>query len=84
MNDLMLVGTENGTIKQYKSNYIDYEDVIISHYEGEVQGLCMINEAGSFKFVTAGDDNAIMLYDILERKVIGRGRISILNTFEGM
>ena len=42
-----------------------------SHHDGEVWGLCTIEGQG--KFITSGDDNKIMMYDIPSKKCIMRG-----------
>jgi hypothetical protein len=44
----------------------------------------MIDEEKTFKFITSGDDNSIILYDIIQKKVVGRGRIAIIDSIEGM
>jgi len=46
-----------------------------SHFDGEVWGLCVVSEKGYF--LTAGDDNKILLYDVHERKCISKGTVQV-------
>ena len=64
MNGKLLIGLQNGTIREYDTALKTGEDVIRSHYDGEVWGLCMIDEENTNKFLTSGDDNMILLHDI--------------------
>lgn len=42
-----------------------------SHHDGEVWGLTVLDEDN--KYITSGDDNKIMMFDMLTRKCIQRG-----------
>eukprot|EP00351_Strombidinopsis_sp_SopsisLIS2011_P004946 CAMPEP_0116872984 /NCGR_PEP_ID=MMETSP0463-20121206/3933_1 /TAXON_ID=181622 /ORGANISM="Strombidinopsis sp, Strain SopsisLIS2011" /LENGTH=52 /DNA_ID=CAMNT_0004514149 /DNA_START=1643 /DNA_END=1801 /DNA_ORIENTATION=- len=46
-----------------------------SHDQGEVWGMCIIDEEDTNMFITSGDDNKLLLYDINEKKVIGKGTV---------
>ena len=73
------MGQSNGSIVEIKDalskTEAKSEAVIMSHSDGECWGLCVINEEGVDMFITAGDDNTLYLYDISERKVVGKGKI---------
>lgn len=43
----------------------------MSHDEGETWGLEVIKEEGTYRFITSGDDNKLLLHDAKLRKVIG-------------
>ena len=52
---------------------IDEEILIKSHSDGETWGLTMIKEDDVYLYLTAGDDNKLLLHDINAKKVIGEG-----------
>lgn len=58
----------NGTMVEYDITKNAKEVIMHSHHDGEVWGLCVIEEEG--KFVTSGDDNKILLFDIATRKCL--------------
>jgi WD40 repeat protein len=64
MNGKILVGMSNGTIRQFNYANLQGEDLIRSHSSGEVWGLTMIDEENSKLYITSGDDNMLLLYDI--------------------
>lgn len=72
----ILVGTSYGTIQEINEKTKASEDLIRSHSDGEVWGLCMIDEVGTSRYLTSGDDNNLLLYDITLRKVVGKGTVS--------
>lgn len=78
-NDQLCVGMSNGTILEIKDalskTESNSEAVIMSHFDGEAWGLCVINEEGVDMFITSGDDNMLYLYDVSERKVVGKGKV---------
>lgn len=41
----------------------------------------MVKEYGTARYITSGDDNTLMLYDINERKVIGQGKVQPKTSF---
>lgn len=45
--------------------------IVQSHSEGEVSGLCTIEDKG--KFVTAGDDGKILMFDTSTKKCTMKG-----------
>jgi len=49
-----------------------------SHHEGEVWGLATMEGKG--KFITSGDDNKIMIWDIMQRKCTVINRIAATQT----
>lgn len=44
------------------SKVIEKDVIIHSHHDGEVWGLCTIEGQG--KFITSGDDNKILMFDV--------------------
>jgi hypothetical protein len=50
------------------------EDIMYSHCEGEAWALDVIDfEDGRMRLVTSADDNRILAYDPIERKVLCEG-----------
>lgn len=43
-----------------------------SHHDGEVWGLCVITDN---IFVTSGDDNKLLMFDMATRKCIQKGQV---------
>ena len=72
----VLVGTAFGTIQEIVLSTKASEDLILSHYDGEVWGLAIIDEENTFHYLTSGDDNSLLLYDIQTRRVEGRGYVN--------
>lgn len=52
--------------------------LIEGHFDGEVWGCTMILDEGCEMYITSGDDNTLLLYDIKMRKVVGRGTVDII------
>ena len=73
MNGSLLTGLSNGTIFEVNKTMPEGRDLIQSHFDGETWGLAIVKEEGTYRYITSGDDNSLMLYDINMRKVIGRG-----------
>ena len=48
---------------------------IESHFDGEAWGIAMIQDEGNNMYVTCGDDNTLLLYDIKQKRVVGRGKV---------
>eukprot|EP00352_Strombidinopsis_acuminata_P002448 CAMPEP_0176398072 /NCGR_PEP_ID=MMETSP0126-20121128/45639_1 /TAXON_ID=141414 ORGANISM="Strombidinopsis acuminatum, Strain SPMC142" /NCGR_SAMPLE_ID=MMETSP0126 /ASSEMBLY_ACC=CAM_ASM_000229 /LENGTH=101 /DNA_ID=CAMNT_0017772777 /DNA_START=301 /DNA_END=606 /DNA_ORIENTATION=- len=73
----MLVGTNTGSILEIvkTADGFDTTDLMESHDMGEVWGMCLIDEEDSNLYLTSGDDNKLLLYDIELKKVIGRGTV---------
>jgi hypothetical protein len=51
--------------------------LIEGHFDGEVWGCTMILDEGCEMYITSGDDNTLLLYDLKMRKVVGRGTVDI-------
>jgi hypothetical protein len=49
--------------------------LIEGHYDGETWGCCSIVDEGCEMYVTSGDDNVLLLYDLNKKKVVGRGKV---------
>lgn len=69
------MGLKNGLVQEFdvKAN-LAATTLVQSHWDGETWGLCMIE--GSKRFITSGDDDLLLIYDIELRKVIGSGKVS--------
>ena len=48
---------------------------IESHFDGEAWGIAIIQDEGNNMYVTCGDDNTLLLYDIKQKRVVGRGKV---------
>jgi len=72
----ILIGLNNGTIREHLLTSNLGQDLIQSHHDGEVWGLSVVDEVETYKFITSGDDDKLLLYDIKLRKVIGQGKVS--------
>ena len=51
--------------------------LIEGHFDGEVWGCTMILDEGCEMYITSGDDNTLLLYDLRKRQVVGRGTVDI-------
>jgi WD40 repeat protein len=71
----LLVGLKNGSIIEFDIQKNAKEVIMHSHHDGEVWGMCVIPNQN--KFITSGDDNKLLLYDITDRKCIGRGNVIV-------
>lgn len=71
----LLVGLRNGSILEFDITNNAKESVMGSHHDGEAWGLCILEGTG--KFVTSGDDNKILMYDLRSKKVIQRGEVEV-------
>lgn len=71
----LLVGLKNGNITEYDIRKNGKEVIMRSHCDGEVWGLCVIPNQN--KFVTSGDDNKLLLYDVPTRKLIATGQVIV-------
>jgi WD40 repeat protein len=70
----VLIGLSNGSIVEYDVSQKMQEVIMHSHHEGEVWGLTLIEGKGYY--ITSGDDNKLLMYDILSKKVVQFGIIS--------
>ena len=75
MGNKVLIGLNNGTIREQQIVGATGQNLIQSHNDGEVWGLSMIDEAGTYRYITSGDDDQLLLYDIQLKKVIGLGTV---------
>lgn len=67
-NHKCLVGMKNGCIKEYDLQQKLSENCLIqSHWDGETWGLTILADN---KYVTSGDDDTLLVYDIEKKKVI--------------
>lgn len=71
----LLVGLRNGSIFEYDINNNAKECIMHSHSDGEAWGLTVIE--GESKYITSGDDNKLLMYDLLTRKVIQKGTVVV-------
>jgi WD40 repeat protein len=69
----LLVGLRNGHIVECDINKNAKETIMHSHHDGEVWGLCLIEEQN--KFVTSCDDNKLLMYDMVTHKCVQRGQV---------
>ena len=67
----LLVGMRNGLIAEYDIEKNAKEIIMHSHHDGEVWGLETLENEG--KFITSGDDNKLLMFDIASRKCILKG-----------
>ena len=51
--------------------------LIEGHFDGETWGCCAIVDEGCEMFVSSGDDNTILLYDLAKKRVVGRGTVEV-------
>jgi len=80
LNGQLLAGLKNGSIVEMKDcmqQTATKENLIECHWDGETWGLTVVEEDGSNMFLTAGDDNRLFLFDMISRKVIGRGLVNL-------
>jgi len=66
---------KNGNITEFDLKNDKKEVIMHSHHDGEVWGLCVIAQKN--RFITSGDDNKLLLYDIEQKKCIGRGLVKV-------
>lgn len=59
----LLVGMKNGSIAEYDVAKDAKEVIMHSHHDGEVWGLCVLEDQQ--KFVTSADDNKILMFDVI-------------------
>ena len=64
----LLVGMRNGNIVECDIAKEVKETIMHSHHDGEVWGLTVLDEDN--KYITSGDDNKILMFDMLTRKCI--------------
>jgi len=65
----------NGNIVEYDLKKNAKEVIMHSHHDGEVWGLCTLEDQGVF--ITSGDDNKIYMYDMAKRKCIQQGLVCL-------
>ncbi len=70
----LLVGLRNGGIVECDIKKQIKETIMHSHHDGEVWGLCVLEAHG--KFITSGDDNKLLMFDMDTKKCVQRGLIS--------
>lgn len=61
----------NGSIIECDLNKVLRETIIHSHHDGEVWGLCLLEDQG--KFITSCDDNKILMYEISTKMCVQKG-----------
>jgi hypothetical protein len=49
--------------------------LIEGHFDGETWGCCAIVDEGCEMYISSGDDNTLLLYDVGKKKVVGRGKV---------
>ena len=69
----LLIGQRNGNILEYDITRNIKEVIMHSHHDGELWALTLIEERGVF--ITAADDNKLLMYDMETKKCIQRGWI---------
>jgi WD40 repeat protein len=69
----LLVGQRNGNILEYDINRNIKEVIMHSHHDGELWAISLIEERGVF--VTAADDNKLLMFEIDTKKCIQKGWI---------
>jgi hypothetical protein len=69
----LLIGQRNGSILEYDVTRNIKEVIMHSHNDGELWAVALIEEQGVF--VTAADDNKLMMYDIEQKKCLQKGWI---------
>jgi len=57
------------------------ETIAHSHHDGEVWGLCVIPSEN--KYVTSGDDNKILMFDMQSKRCVQRGYVVRPSEAEG-
>lgn len=67
------MGLKNGNIVEYDLAEKSKEVIMSSHHDGEVWGLAVM--PGQGKFITSGDDNKLLMYDIKTKKVTIKGQV---------
>ena len=78
-NGKILIGTKNGSIAHMEmsdSKPADPVTVMTSHCDGEVWAQTVACFDGKMRLITASDDNRILAYDPLERKVLCEGKVA--------
>lgn len=77
---VILLGLKNGSIAELEmtaDGKAEPNVVMTSHCDGEVWAMDIVNfEDGSMRLLTAADDNRILAYDPVERKVLCEGKVS--------
>lgn len=68
VSKFLLVGLKSGTIYEYDINVNAKEAIMHSHHSGEVWGLTAIDSSNCF--LTSGDDNKILMFDLAAKKMI--------------
>lgn len=48
-----------------------------SHHDGEIWGLTLIDSKQEV-FMTSGDDNKILMFDVLSKKMIQKGNVVVV------
>ena len=68
-----LVGLRNGTIYELDIGSESKKDIMQSHNEGEVWGVCSIDDS---TIATSADDNQVKVWDISKRSCTSTGKVS--------
>ena len=73
----IIMGLKNGEIKIkfYGTKTKHEQSIIKAHSEGEINDIIYIPEK---KILSVGDDNKILLFNLLSKKCESSGRVSIL------
>jgi len=69
----LLIGQRNGNILEYDITRNIKEVIMQSHHDGELWALALIEEQGVF--ITAADDNKLLMYQMETKKCIQKGWI---------
>jgi len=69
----LLIGLRNGSVLECDVKKEIKETIAHSHHDGEVWGLCVIPSQN--KYVTSGDDNKILMFDMQSKRCIQRGYV---------
>lgn len=69
----LLIGLRNGSVVECDVKKEIKETIAHSHHDGEVWGLCVIPSEN--KYVTSGDDNKILMFDMQTKRCVQRGYV---------
>lgn len=73
MDGSILIGHDSGVIVTCDIETEAQQVHAVSHCDGEVWGLEVNNERGTF--YTSGDDNQFMEFDLAARRVVRKGKV---------
>ena len=81
LDGVILIGHDNGTIATVNLETEEQKTHANSHYDGEVWGLEVNPEKGTF--YTSGDDNQFMEFDLMNRTLIRKGKVWVADYNNG-